>query len=466
MNKNTPPNIIFILIDDLGAVDLGCTGSSFYETPRLDQMASEGMRFTEAYAACPVCSPTRASILSGKYPARVGITQWIGGHGVGRLCDVPYFYQLPPSEKALPAALKEQGGYQTWHVGKWHLGAGQCSPENHGFDVNVAGCEWGAPKHGYFSPYHMPNLEDGPDGEYLTDRLTEEAISLIRNRKPESPFFMHLSHYAVHTPIQAPSHLIEKYKEKAARLGLDKEEAIIEGDHFSVLHKKDKKIARRIIQSDPVYAAMVENLDANIGRVLDALGEEGLSENTLIVFTSDNGGLATAEGSPTCNAPFSEGKGWVYEGGNREPLLVRWPAVVAAGSISDSVVTSPDFYPTLLEAAGLEPLSEQHADGKSFLGALKEKPFDRGPVFWHYPHYSNQGGTPACAIRDGEWKLIHFFEDNHNELYHLPSDVGETKDLSESNPERVRQLWQQLESWRIEVGGLVPRKNPYWPPKD
>ncbi len=456
------PNILFILIDDLGAVDLGCCGSTFYETPCLDKMAAEGIRFTDAYAAAPVCSPTRASLLSGKYPARVGITQWIGGHGVGRLCDVPYFHRLMPSEYALPRALNEKGGYQTWHVGKWHLGDGLSAPERHGFDVNIGGCEWGSPRHGYFSPYRMPHLEDGPEGEYLTDRLTDEAIRLIKRRDAERPFFLHLSHYAVHTPIQAPETLVEKYRRKAAKLGLDRQSAIVEGENFPFLNKRSERVQRRILQSDPTYAAMVENLDTNIGRLLDALQTEGILENTLVIFTSDNGGLSTAEGSPTCNAPFAEGKGWMYEGGNREPLIIRGPGVAFPGSTSPSVVTSPDFYPTLLAVAGVAPLPEQHPDGKSFLEALGGAPTERGPVYWHYPHYSNQGGTPGCAVRDGEWKLIHFFEDGHNELYHLSEDPGEEQDVSAAHPGIVQRLWEGLEEWRVEVGGLVPAVNWQW----
>ena len=299
------PNIVLILIDDLGWRDLTCYGSDFYETPNLDALADQGMRFTAAYASCPVCSPTGASIMSGKYPARVGVTQYIPGHAVGRLTDVPYFHALPQSEYSLARALRD-GGYQTWHVGKWHLGDGATAPHRHGFDVNVAGCGWGMPQHGYFSPYDMPNLDNGPVGEYLTDRLTDEAMALIRERDPDRPFFLHWSHYAVHIPIQSPPELIEKYRRKAADLGLVPEEGLVQGERPGARHLRNVHLLRRTVQSDPAYAAMVENLDTNIGRLLGALDEAGLAEDTLVVFTSDNGGLATSnvrEGAPTCPSP-------------------------------------------------------------------------------------------------------------------------------------------------------------------
>ncbi len=452
------PNIIFILIDDLGWRDLGCYGSPFYETPHIDKLASEGMLFTDAYAACPVCSPTRASILTGKYPARVGVTQFIGGHTVGRLEDVPYFHQLPMNERSLARTLSENG-YATWHVGKWHLGKRLTLPTDHGFDINIAGCDWGMPQNGYFSPWNIETLENGEDGDYLTDRLTDESIRLIKEADKDQPFFLNLWHYAVHTPIQSPDPLIKKYQEKAAKLGLDKEEALEEGENFPCQHKKHLKIQRRKFQSDPVYAAMVENLDQNIGRLMSALEESGQADNTIVIFTSDNGGLSSAEGSPTCNAPLHEGKGWMYEGGTREPLLIKWPQHIQAGSRSSTPLTSTDFYPTLLEAAGIEPIPSQHVDGKSFLPLFKSEPFERDPLFWHYPHYANQGDTPGCSIRDGDWKLIHFFEDDHLELYNLANDLSETTNLAKTEPEKTRELKQKLDHWKISVGALIPKKN-------
>ncbi len=455
------PNILFILLDDLGWADLGCYGSAFHETPRLDALAAEGMRFTDAYAACPVCSPTRASILTGRYPARVGVTQFIGGHTVGKLRDVPYFYCLPMSETTLATVLREEAGYQTWHVGKWHLGGRPTWPEAHGFDRNLGGCEWGQPNLGYFAPWGIPNLPEGRDGDYLTDRLTTEAIHLIESAG-DRPFFLNLWHYAVHTPIQAPADLTAKYEAKARALGLDHAAALEQGDFFPCQHKRNQRIVRRKFQSDPAYAAMVENLDTNIGRLLGALDRAGHADNTVVIFTSDNGGLSTAEGSPTCNAPLAEGKGWMADGGIREPLLVRWPGRIKPGTICAEPVTSPDFFPTLLEAAGLAPRPRLHVDGTSFLSALRGRPFPRGPIFWHYPHYSNQGDTPAGAIRDGDWKLAEHFEDGRLELYNLRDDISETRDLAAAEPDRVRRMHAALAAWREEVGALMPPPNPNW----
>mgnify|MGYP001823386620 CR=1 FL=1 len=462
------PNIVLILIDDLGWKDLECYGSSFYETPHLDRLAQDGMRFTDAYASCPVCSPTRASIMSGKYPARVGVTQFIGGHAVGRLQDVPYFYGLPTSEYALPRALRD-GGYQTWHVGKWHLGDQRTWPGPHGFDVNVAGCGWGLPLNGFFSPYRMPNLDDGPEGEYLTDRLTDEAIQLIRGRDRTRPFFLHLAHYAVHIPIQAPEALVAKYASKQEELGLDPEEVIAVGEPFGCQHLNRERVRRRLIQSDPHYAAMVENLDTNIGRVLHVLAEEGLLDETLTLFTSDNGGLGTSnrfEGVPTSNLPLAEGKGWVYEGGTRVCQIAHWPGHVRPGSVCRTPVTSTDFYPTLLEVAGLPLRPEQHVDGVSLLPLLEGAgELEREAIFWHYPHYANQGGRPASSLRAGDWKLIEHFEDGRLELFNLREDEGEERDLSASEPERTQRLHALLTEWRREIEALIPRPNPnYVPP--
>ncbi len=455
------PNILFILIDDLGWRDLGCYGSSFYETPCLDRLAQQGMRFTRAYASAPVCSPTRASILTGKYPARVGITQWIGGQIHGRLRDVPYLHYLPLEETSLAAALRE-GGYQTWHIGKWHLGDGPFYPEHHGFDINLGGCEMGRP-HTYFAPYAIPTLPEGPEGEYLTDRLTDEAIRLIGQRDPQRPFFLNLWHYAVHTPVEAPPHLIEKYQRKAQRLGLDRIEPIVEGEIMGRLPPPGQtlRVQRRIIQSDVAYAAMLENLDHNIGRLLDALRQHGLDDNTLVLFTSDNGGLSTSEGSPTCNHPLAEGKGWSEEGGTRICQIVRWPGQIRRGAVCDVPVTSTDFYPTLLEAAGLPPRPDQHVDGVSLLSLLRETgTLDREAIFWHYPHYSNQGGTPAAAVVSGPWKLIQWFETGRTALFNLEQDISETTDLSRIHPAIHDRLLALLKRWQREVEANIPAPNP------
>ncbi|MGF1758253.1 sulfatase [Photobacterium sagamiensis] len=458
------PNILFILLDDLGWKDLSCYGSDFYETPRLDLLAQQGMRFTNAYASCPVCSPTRASIISGKSPARLGVTQWLGGYSEGKLAHVPYVDHLSTEHTSIASVLRDNG-YSTWHVGKWHLSKhdetrSETYPDKHGFDVNIAGCDWGHPFNGYFAPYGIETLEEGEEGEYLTDRITDEAINLIQADQ-EKPWFMHLSHYAVHTPIECHPHLVEKYKAKAASLGLDKKDPFVKGESFSCAHLKDDHVLRRIIQSDPVYAAMMENLDWNVGRVLDALEATGQADNTIVVFYSDNGGLATSEGSPTCNAPLAEGKGWMYEGGTREPLLVRWPAVIKPNTLCSEPVSSMDFFPLFLEAAQLPLMPEHHEDGVSFMPLLKgDASFKRGPLFWHYPHYSNQGGTPGCSVREGQWKLIKFFEDDHLELYNLDEDVSEECNLVDLHPEVADRLHQQLQAWQHDVEAKLPVSNP------
>jgi len=458
------PNIIFILLDDFGWRDLACYGSSFYETPNVDRLAAESMRFTDAYASCPVCSPTRASVVTGRYPATVGITNWIAGAPVGKLLSVPYLHYLPCSERTVATALRE-ADYATWHVGKWHLGGGEYAPDHHGFDVNIGGCEAGSPgRGGYFSPWSIPALQDAsvPDGTYLTDHLTDEAIRLIRT-EDNKPFFLHMSYYTVHTPLQAKDEYMRKYRAKAEAMGLDKVTTFEDGDHFPCEHKRDQRIRRRLLQSDPVYAGMIQSMDENVGRLLEAVGEAGLAENTIIMFTSDNGGLATSEGSPTCNAPLAEGKGWMYEGGTREPLIVKWPGVTTPGSVCRVPVTTPDFYPTMIEMAGLDPAQEPQVEGVSIAPLLRGGDhLDREAIFWHYPHYSNQGGTPGSSVRMGDYKLIEFFEDGRLELYNLRDDISEENDLAREMPERAHQMQQVLARWRESVEAKIPEPNPDW----
>ncbi len=460
----TKPNFVFILVDDLGWMDLGCYGSSFHETPCLDRLAAEGMRFTNAYASCPVCSPTRASIMTGKYPATVQVTNYIPGMAKGKLLSAPYLHHLPLEEKTIARALGEQG-YATWHVGKWHLGDKAYWPQHHGFDVNIGGWSAGMPR-SYFSPYSNPMLEDGPEGQYLTDRLTDEAIRLIRSNDGR-PFFLNLWYYTVHIPVQGKQEHVDRFTAKAAARGLDKKNAFEIGEYFPCQHKRDQRVVRRRFQSDPGYAAMVWSLDENVGRILEALQQEGLADDTVVMFTSDNGGLATAEGSPTCNAPLAEGKGWMYEGGTREPLVVRWPGVTKPGSLCDVPTTSPDFYPTLLEIAGLDPLPEQHSDGVSMVPLLKgDGQLDREALFWHYPHYANQGGTPGCSVRSGDYKLIEFFEDRHAELYNLREDITEEHDLAHHMPEVTERLRSMLHQWLREVAAKIPEPNPDYVPRE
>ncbi len=456
------PNIVFILIDDMGYRDLGASGSTFYETPIIDKLCAEGAIFNNAYASCPVCSPSRVSYLTGRYPARVGITDWIDFNGFshplkGKLIDAPYIKELPVGSKTVSMAFKENG-YSTWHVGKWHMGGGEHLPENFGFDVNIGGCEWGSPQKGYFSPYHIKTLEDKVDGEYLTDRLTDEAINLIKNQD-DKPFYLSLCHYTVHTPVQAKQDDINYFIEKAKRQKLDTIDPLVEGEEFHTEDKKGKRVTRRIIQSNPVYAAMIKNLDDNIGRLLDTLKETGKADDTVIVFTSDNGGLSSAETSPTCNLPAREGKGWVYDGGVRVPMFVWYPKEVKQGMVTGAQVTSTDIYPTLLEMAGLDLRPEEHVDGRSFKPTLLGEKQEPRPLFWHYPHYGNQGGTPGSSVVFGDYKLIEFFEDNRTELYNIGSDIGEIKEISKQEPEKTAKLYKMLKDWQDDVCAVFPQVN-------
>lgn len=451
------PNLVLILIDDLGWRDLGCTGSDFYETPHIDALAAQGVWFTDAYAASSVCSPSRASMLTGKHPTRVGITDWIGGHGVGALADVPYLHALPENEYSVARALRD-AGYRTWHVGKWHLGDGRSAPTRHGFDLNIGGSHVGHPP-SYFSPYGLGGLTDGPAGEYLTDRLTDEAIALIESAD-DRPFFLNLWHYAVHTPIQSPPALIDKYEAKLN--GRDVAGDIVEGEEMTAWHLRGRRVRRRIAQSDTGYAAMIENLDDNIGRLMDALRRTGKADDTIIVFTSDNGGLSTAEGSPTCNLPLREGKGWIHDGGTRVPLIVVDPRVEGSGRTSDAITSTPDIYPTLLELAGLDALPAQHIDGTSLARVVRDEPGHVAPpVYWHYPHYANQGGKPTVAVRHGALKLVRDLETGVQRLFDIAADPGETTDLAASGPDSVAELAAGLDAWLLDVGAILPRRNPY-----
>lgn len=452
------PNIVMILIDDMGWRDLQCFGSTFYETPNIDALAAEGTVFTQAYASCPVCSPSRASLMTGKYPARVGLTHYIGGHDWGKLMEVPYVDHLPLEEYTLPKALRD-AGYHTWSVGKWHLGEKEYYPEHQGFEVNVGGCSWGHPHDGYFAPWGIENLpSDVPEGTFLTDYLTDRAVELIQN-KDDAPFFLYWSHYAVHTPIQAKPEDLARFEEKSRRMKLDQVNPYVEGEHFPCWHKRKERVLRRLVQSDVPYAALIWNLDQNVGRLVQALKDCGEYENTIIVFTSDNGGLSTAEGSPTCNAPLSEGKGWGYEGGVRVPLIVAGPGI-ADHHWCDSPTTTPDWYPTFLELAGLPPQPQQHQDGVSIAPLLRGETMEERPLFWHYPHYGNQGGQPMAAVRRGNYKLLKFFEDNHTELYDLSQDIAESFNLTSELPDLANELETLLDAWIQEVGGIVPQPNP------
>ncbi len=443
------PNVVFFLADDLGWRDLGRFGSSFYETPNIDALTTKGMRFTSAYAACPVCSPTRASILAGKYPARMNTTAWFGDRRVARLIPPEYVHQLPHEEVTLAEALKD-AGYRTGFFGKWHLGGNGFLPENQGFDVNIGGHRRGSPPGGYFSPYKNPKLTDGPKGEYLTERLTSEAISFLQDVPDEQPFLLYFSYYTVHTPLQAPEHLVAKYRKKAAALKTRSPKWGKEGA---------RKV--RLVQDHPTYAAMVECLDQSVGRVVGALRASGQLSNTVIVFMSDNGGLSTSEGHPTSNLPLRAGKGWLNEGGIREPMFVVWPGTTKPASVCTTPVTSTDFYPTILEMAGLPARPRQHVDGVSFVAALRGQPMnEKRPLFWHHPHYGNQGDVPGGAVRLGRWKLIERYEEMDVTLFNIVADPGEHNDLAKAHPKITARMRRLLHDWRKTVDARMPTPNP------
>ncbi len=459
-NSGRAPNIVFILIDDLGYMDVGSYNpDTFYETPRLDRLAGEGMRFTDGYTASPVCSPTRYSIVTGRYPTRVRATNWFTGVREGRFRPAPLNNFMPLDEFTLAEALREEG-YRTAFVGKWHLGpTEEYWPENRGFEVNIGGHHRGSPPGGFFAPYDNPRLESGPDGEYLPERLVDESLRLLESFR-EEPFLLYLSFYTVHTPLQAPEELVEKYRARAAALATDEPDFAEEEQVWPV----DEPRRVRIRQNHAVYAAMVEAMDQQVGRVLDGLERLGLAENTMVFFFSDNGGLSTSEGHPTSNLPLRAGKGWVYEGGIRVPLIVRWPGVVEPGSVCREPVISNDFYPTILEAAGLPLRPDQHLDGASLVPLLRgEGGLDREVLYWHYPHYSNQGGLPGGAVRMGPYKLVERYEDGRVHLYDLDEDLGEQHDLAESMPERVDAMRERLHAWYEEVDAQFLRPLPDGP---
>ena len=444
-----PLNFVFFLIDDFGWTDIGANNPHcFYETPNIDRLARSGMNFTNGYAANPVCSPTRYSIMTGKYPTRVDATNWFSGKRSGRFNGAPLNDWMPLTEVTLAEALK-QHGYKTAFVGKWHLGSEEKYwPENQGFDVNIGGWAVGSPRGGYFAPFDNPRLGDYPKGSHLPKILTNESLKLL-DRYKNDPFLLYLAFYSVHTPLQGREDLIAKYKAKRQKiLDADEREFAPEEQVWPV--KKPRQV--RIRQCHAVYGAMVEAMDEQIGRVLDKLEELGITDNTAILFMSDNGGLSTSEGSPTSNLPLRGGKGWVYEGGIREPFLIRWPGVAKPDSHCDVPVISTDFYPTMLDMAGLPLKKDQHLDGVSLVPLLKgETKLERDALYWHYPHYANQGGFPGGAIRMGDWKLVERYEDGRVHLYDLGRDIGEREDLSSKYPERVEQMRNKLHAWYKQV---------------
>ncbi len=439
-----PTNFVFFLIDDWGWTDAASFGSRLYETPHIDRLAAQGMKFTQAYSACTVCSPTRAAVMTGKYPARLHITDYIPGHRrpYAKLKIPDWTLHLPLVERTIAEELKDRG-YTTGIFGKWHLGDEAFYPEKQGFDVNFGGCAMGAPR-SYFPPYGIPNITDEKPGEFLTDRLTREALRFIESNQ-DRPFYVYFPHYAVHTPLAGKPEVVAKYQQKLA--------------------------AGTYTQTNPVYAALVESVDDSVGAVMQRLAELKLDQNTLIIVTSDNGGLSgtrNAEGwrpGPTRNDPLRLGKGSAYEGGVRVPLVVKWPGVTAAGSSSPTPVISVDYFPTLLEIAdqaqGAAAAPRPAADGESITALLRGADrLKRDTLYWHYPHYHPGSATPYSAVREGDWKLIHFFEDNHSELYNLAADIGEKTDLAAANPGKASALRAKLDAWRTSVDAQLPTANP------
>ena len=456
-DNNNKMNFVFILVDDLGWRDLGCYGSTFYETPNLDRLSSKGMRFTDAYASCPVCSPTRASILTGKHPVRLNITDWIPGYDPKnrRFLGTEDEHQLPLKEITIAETLKKYG-YKTFFAGKWHLGNEGFFPKDQGFEINIGGHHKGSPPGGYYTPYNNPKLSDGPKGEYLSDRLTNESIKFLETNG-ENPFLLFLSFYTVHTPIQACKRFQDKFKTKAGKLSkTNVPKDLPEHDGFS----KQR-------QDNYDYASMIYAMDENVGRLLNKLDDLKLTDNTTIIFTSDNGGLCTLpkRGYPTSNLPLRSGKGWCYEGGIRTPLIIKVPNITIPGSISKIPVVSHDFYPTILELADIKSLPDQHIDGISLVPLLKNNDkLKRTTLFWHYPHYHGSAWTPGAAIRSDDWKLIEFYDKEKVELYNLYEDIGEKNNLADIQPKKRDELLELLHKWQIALGAKLPQANPNYNP--
>jgi len=457
VNAAERPNILFFLVDDMGWADIAVNGSTFHETPHIDRLAATGMNFTHGYAACPVCSPTRASILTGRHPVRVDITDWIPGMSTkpgSKFLHVNDRDNLAHAERTLAEELKDQG-YKTFFAGKWHLGKEGHWPEDQGFDINIGGHDRGSPPGGYYAPWRNPALKAKRDGEYLTERLTHESAAFIdRQTKdaPKQPFLLYLSYYNIHTPIQPYKKRIEHYEAKRATMG-PSPEPIREGSNGLSTARQD----------NAALASMVAAVDDSVGALLGMLEKNGIADNTIVVFTSDNGGLCTkSKPGPGCNLPLRSGKGWLYEGGVREPTIIRAPGVTRPGSRCEVPVVSTDFFPTLLELAKV-PLpdpSEIALDGLSLVPLLQGKdaagPLAERALYWHYPHYHGSTWKPGAAIRDGDWKLIEFYETDTTELYNLAKDPGERNNLAEKRANKTAALRAKLAAWQKEMGAKMP----------
>lgn len=451
-----PPNVLVILVDDLGWADTGIYGSTFYETPAIDQLAAEGALLTQFYAASSVCSPTRASIMSGKHPARLDLTNWIGGEQNGLLRQAEYIRELPLEEVTFGEAFQE-AGYDTGYIGKWHLGLSGYLPDAQGFEYTFAVNQAGQPG-SYFAPYENPNwpvtnvpdLEADPEGVYLTDRLTDAAEAFVREDR-DSPFLLVLSHYAVHTPLQAPEGPVSHYRAKAARMGEATE------DHY----RTERGASTKLRQDHPTYAAMIERTDDSVERMVRALEEAGILDETIVVFLSDNGGLSTlarrGQNQATSNEPLRAGKGWLYEGGIRSPFIVRFPPRIVPGTVDQKPAMTTDLYPTLLGLAGLSTRPQQHVDGTDLTPRLGGEPVPAPDQFWHFPHYHGSGNRPSGAIREGDLKLVEWFEDGSTELYDLATDPSEKTNLSGSRSVDAVRLQAKLRAWREGVGANMPQ---------
>ncbi len=455
LKKEQKPNVLFILVDDLGFKDLSCTGSTFYETPHIDNIANNGMVFNQGYAASRVCSPSRASIMTGKFTARHGITDWIGAkHGTAwrdhnrhdKLLPPDYVHSLPKNDITIAEAMKNSG-YKTFFAGKWHLGKEGSYPEDHGFDINKGGWDKGSPIGGYFSPWKNPNLKNITKGENLSMRLAKETSEFIKKHRDTS-FFAFLSFYAVHGPIQTTQDKWGKYRNKAEAQGI-KDKG----------YKMERVLPIRQEQDNPIYAGLVESMDDAVGLVLNTLKELDLDQNTIVIFTSDNGGVASGDNYSTSNLPLRGGKGYQWEGGIREPFFIKVPWYDTHGAHSNYPVIGTDFYPTILDLIGADSIPEQHVDGISLKPLLEGKQLKNRSLYWHYPHYGNQGGEPSSIIQDNGWKLIHYWEDDRNELYHLASDINEQTNVATKHPDITEQLSSKLNAWLLKVGATMPSKD-------
>ena len=458
------PNFVFILADDLGWNDLGVEGSTFYESPNIDRIAHEGMRFTQGYAACQVCSPSRASILTGKTPPRHGITDWIGAltgeawreNGrYNKLLPPEYEHALRPDEITFAEALRRTG-YRTFFAGKWHLGDSGSDPEDFGFEKNKGGWKVGSPAGGYFAPWINPKLESGPDGESLPIRLSNETAEFIHQHKDE-PFLAYLSFYSVHAPLETSQDRWEKFRQKAEQQPAPNRRFIF-----------DRTLPVRQVQDCPVYAGMIEAMDEAVGIVLAALDAHNLTENTVVIFTSDNGGVSSGDSYSSSMLPLRGGKGRQWEGGIREPFYIRYPKMVIPNSTCEVPVSGIDFYPTILELAD-SPIPEmQGVDGMSLVKLLNgevDTAVSTRDLFWHYPHYGNQGGEPSSIIRSGDWKLIHYYENGRDELYNLKTDPGEQTDVSHLNLPISQSLRTKLDDWLTETNARLPVPDPEYDAK-